>query len=172
MVEEFVAIFTQMTDLALIFFVAGSVLLLLELIFPVMGVFILTGIASYIGGVVTRAVQGASFYQIVLMLVLCGLVSVFVCWIYVKILDKGANKTALVQNNVAVSGVYENPHKEFGFLIGKTGVITAECRPFGRAEIENSHYEVVSDDGKFIIRGTDVVVTDVDFDHIFVKKIK
>lgn len=171
MFNEFVEIFTQMSGLAIIFLVAGFSLMLLEIIFPALGMFMLTGVASIIGGVITRSVQGATFFQIVAMIVFFGVVALILFFFYIKSLESGiSRKTALVQTGVATK--YADPYEEFGYLLGLVGTVVSECKPYGKAKIDGKKYEVVSDDGTFIGKNIDVEVVDVDYDHIFVKTIK
>ncbi len=171
MLEEILEIFTGMSTLVIIFFVAGFSLMLLEVIIPALGMFMFTGGVSVVGGIITRIIQGASFFQSVALIVMCIAVSFIFLFIYIRRLDAGKEKSALVQNGVVVTN-YSNPLEEFGHLIGFIGSTTSECRPFGKAKIEGEKYEVVSNDGTFIPKGSDVEVVDVDYDHIFVRVLK
>lgn len=171
MLNEFVQIFTQMSSLAIIFLVAGFALMLLEIIFPALGMFMLTGVVCIIGGIVTRSIQGATFFQIVAMVVVFGVVALLLFYCCIKSLGSGeSRKTALVQNGVVTK--YSDPYEEFGHLLGLVGTIVAECKPYGKAKVDGNRYEVVSDDGTFIPKNADVEIVDVDYDHIFVKTIR
>lgn len=170
MLNELIGIFTQMSTLAIIFLVAGFALMLLEIFFPALGVFMFAGFASIIGGIITRSIQGVTFFQIVAMVVIFGLLALLLFYCYIRVLESGeSRKTALVQHGVVKK--YSDPYEEFGYLLGLVGTIVSECKPYGKAKIDGRRYEVVSDDGTYIPKNIDVEVVDVDYDHIFVKSI-
>lgn len=167
MLNEFTQIFTEMSILTVILLVAGFSLMLLEIVFSAFGMFMLVGVVGIIGGVVTRAIQGATIFQIIAMVVIFGVVALILFYTYLKIVE---NKSAGYVDN-AVSTKYENPYEEFGYLLGLIGVSTTECKPYGKAKIDGKRYEVVSDDGSLIPKDVEVEVVDVDYDHIFVRTI-
>ncbi len=170
MLTEFVEIFTNMSQLAAIFFIAGLFLMVLEIIIPTFSVLNFTGVICVIGGIITRSIQGVTFFQVAMMVLLALLVCGGLIAVYINMLDK--KKNALVQSDVTISEEYKNPKLEYGHLLYQTGYITAACKPYGKANIEGQVFEVISNDGKYIVRGQDVRVVDVDFDHIFVEVIK
>ena len=54
-------------------------------------------------------------------------------------------------------------------LIGKTGIVTSDLRPSGRAEIDGETMIVVAD-GEFVERGLPVTVTDVRGNRVVVSR--
>ena len=170
MLNEFLEIFTQMSTLAIILFVAGFSLMLLEIFISAFGVFMFVGFVSITGGIVVRAILGATFFQVIAMTIVFGIVALLLFYCYIRVLEgREASRNGYVNQNTSVSS---NPYEEYGHLLGLVGTVISECKPYGRAKIDRNRYEVVSDDGTYISKNTDVEVVDVDFDHIFVKTIK
>ena len=107
-----------MSQLAAIFFIAGLFLMVLEIIIPTFSVLNFTGVICIIGGIITRSIQGVTFFQVAMMVLLALLVCGGLIAVYINMLDK--KKNALVQSDVAISEEYKNPKLEYGHLLYQT----------------------------------------------------
>lgn len=147
--------------------ILGVVVILAEFLLPSAGLLTLAAIAIFgyaLFYVFTNISYTAGILFIGLDIILIPL-SVF---IGIKILAKTplALKKTLSSKDGAVS-----QEDTMQFLVGKEGVVVTDCRPAGRALIENKRYDIVSE-GNYIEKDTPIVVVAVNGNRVVVKKSK
>ena len=56
-------------------------------------------------------------------------------------------------------------------LIGRTGVATTVLRPSGKIQVDGAYYDAVAEDGAFVDRGAQVVITRLEYGQIYCKPV-
>ncbi len=167
---EFVQIFTEMSLVPIITLIAGFILLFTEMFMPGFGVCGIIGSVSILFGVIWRIAEGASFFQSAVLVAIVLVLAVVIFLVVVRSADKGLiSKTPFIQSKTAIPKDFGQ--KQFQDLVGKTGVITTQCKPVGKATIEGNSYEVMAKEG-FLIKGVNIQVVEVSGDEIWVEKVK
>lgn len=167
---EFGLLFTNMGIPAIICLSAGMILMIVEIFTLGFGVFGVCGIISLLAGVVLRILDGTTFIQILyLLLLIFGIISLFFIVVIFSVKKGLLSKSALVQGGVAIPKEYSDENYVYGFLVNKTGIVVADCKPVGAATIDNKTYDVLSEEG-FIIKGSEIIVSRVQGEEIYVKK--
>lgn len=101
--------------------------------------------------------------SVVFILTLVGLILAY-WWI-----SKNPSRSPLVlQTELATSDGYSS-NENFTHLVGKTGVATSTLKPSGKANIDGSLVEVITD-GEFIEEGSTIVVNHIEGRRIVVKQ--
>ena len=172
--KDFVLLFSQMGIVPAILLTVGLVLGIVELFLPGFGIFGISGIVSYVAGMIVRMVYHGDASPVNLFVwMLIILIIVTVCFLLVvgRALKKGKlSKTAIVQNDTSVSSGITEGTKDYSALVGKEGVSRTNLRPGGVAVIDNENYDVIAD-GFFIDSGVKIVVTGVEGVKINVKPV-
>ena len=139
-------------------FVAGILLLLIELFVPSFGILGILGIVSLIAGVVLSANRTG---QAMLSLGIAFAVAIVVTAIVARIFrDRGIwNRFILKDRLDKESGYVSNT--EHSELLGVTGPAVTVLRPSGIALLNGKRYDVVTN-GEFIPAGTPVKVIHVE----------
>jgi membrane-bound serine protease (ClpP class) len=79
------------------------------------------------------------------------------------------NKMVLVNDQKSNEG-YSIQQSEQLNVIGKEGIVIADCRPSGKVEIDGNIYDAISD-AEYFLKGTKIVVTKVQGYSVRIKKI-
>jgi len=154
----------------LLFFLAGTALLVIEVFMPGFGIAGISGIVLECVGIVLMLVQHGPLAALGLTILVLALIGIVIS-ITLRSATKGRlSKTPLILNKAetAADG-YNAANKDMEVFIGKEGVVVTTLRPAGMAEIEGVRLNVVSD-AEFIPKGTRVRVTQVDGIRIIVRK--
>ncbi|MDR0850528.1 MAG: hypothetical protein LBN07_03530 [Christensenellaceae bacterium] len=168
---EFATLFSEMPPASWITLVLGFVLLMVEFFIPGFGVCGILGLVSLTASVVLRAVYGGSFPQITIMVALILAVCAIGFAIMISSSKKGfISKTPIIQKGTAVPTDYADMKAEEAELLGKKGTLVTSARPIGKVMLEGrGEIEVWAREG-LLVKGTDVVVVEVNTDKIFVTK--
>lgn len=151
-------------ELVVILLIAGVILLLLETILPglIAGI---VGFCCLIAAVVLGYVEfGAYTGNLVLVLVLCGLVIGFACW--VKFFPDSKAGRLLVSQSTVGDIKTEQPE-----LLNQTGVAYTQLRPSGTALINGRRVDVVTE-GALIPRGTGIRVVAIEGLRVVVRALE
>lgn len=169
--QEFVEIFTGMGVVSIVLIAFGLALLFTEIFIPGFGVTGILGSICLVVAVVFRAIDGGSFFQIVMLIAMLGVFVGLIILIMVRSASRGGiiSKTPIIQSGTAVPTDYAQIPKHILDLIGQTGVTVTVCHPIGRAKFGNTVYDVKAANG-YIIKGADIVVTEVTLEDIIVSK--
>ncbi|MFC1744171.1 NfeD family protein [Candidatus Riflebacteria bacterium] len=131
----------------ILLFIFGLVLFFLE-VFLIPGV----GIAAILSFFSFAASVGICFYKFppvvgfgffFLSVIIVG---VLIFWV-IKIFPKTSLSDGLIHKTQMKAGSHAKIQPEDEQLLGKEGEIIIDCRPIGKAMIENKKWEVLSDDG-------------------------
>ena len=171
----------------MIIFVIGIVLLILEIfVTPGFGVLGVLGIIAMIAGLSAAAIDGELFRYIptgevslsavfvpfatVIISVTVGIIAAF--YLGKRFLtghSKLRNKVVLTSSMSPEHGYVSYPDA-FADIIGKHAVVTSTLRPSGKVEIDGVYYEAVAEDGFFIERGSQVIITRTEAGILYCKK--
>lgn len=168
--QEFLNLFNGYGLIAMIVMLFGLLLCMVEIIVPGFGVFGILGTIFTLGGMVVRIVLGASWVQIVCMVLLeiaVMIVTILLVVLFAKIGILG--KTQVVQNKTAVPVNYEMPTREQKKLIGKVGFAETVFKTSGKFKLNDVVYDAVSN-GEYIEKGSKVKVIEIKNNTIIVKK--
>lgn len=170
MAQEVFEIFTQMHIVGVIALVIAMVLFVMELILAGFGACGLASCFCFIVSFVVRFIQGTTTLQTIVMIVTMVIVVVSVAMFTIKSKRDGTFYNSIIDNGTSIPPDYSDPDAVYGYLVGKEGELVTQCRPVGKALIEEQTYIVYSKNG-FITKGAKVKVVSVEGDNIFVERI-
>lgn len=171
MAQEIFEIFTHMHIVGIIALVFAMVLLILELILTGFGVCGLVSCFFFVVACVTRLIQGTTTIQTIVVIVIMVVAVVSVAMFTIRAKRNGTFHNLIINDDVAVPEDYDDPYRIYGELIGKEGTLLTQCKPVGKANIEDNTYEVYAVNNGYITRGANIKVVDVEGDIIFVERI-
>lgn len=167
---EFVEIFTQMSWIAALLLIVGSVFLLVEVFIPGFGFFGITGILSLIAGVVVRICQGLNLTQSIALILIGLLFFVVASMIMIGSASHGLlGKTGLFERRSTISEDYNQVGKQYRKLVGKSGKAITKIGLAGKAKINGKIYDVMSINS-YIEVGQHVKVVEIKDNTIMVRK--
>ena len=157
--------FNDLTVLSFILFVAGVILLVIEMFHPGFGLAGALGVILLIADIFITArnlKQGLIMTGIVLVIVLILLL------IGARLASKGKLPKSLVLKEATRGKPGDMKLKDF---MGKTGVAETELRPAGIASIDGARVDVVTR-GEYIKRGDKIEVVETDGNRVVVNALK
>lgn len=156
------------TWLTFLLFVAGLLLLILELVIPDFGVI---GVAGLVSLIVGYFLNRTDFWGSIVDLSLAVIIAAITAYV---LLQKGyrllPGRANLVLNTSLHRQKGYTPSKDYTLFLGKTGQALTSLRPSGKAEISGKTLDVVSD-GKLIPAGANVQVIHVEGVKIIVREL-
>jgi membrane-bound ClpP family serine protease len=158
------------TNLAIIlFFVIGTVLLVIEVFMPGFGIAGISGLILEGVSIMLMFIKHGPFAAVGLTILVLALVGVFIS-ITLRSATNGrlSNSPFVLQKSETVAEGY-TATKDMDVFIGKEGIATTTLRPVGMAEIDGVKLNVDSD-GEFITKGTPIRVTRIDGLRVIVRK--
>lgn len=150
----------------------GVLFNIVEAFVPGFGFFGITGILSFIAGIVLFIVDGASALMIFLLILGFAVFLAFVVLFIVESAKFGLmSKSAISETRTAIPVDYSDERKNpFQVLMNKEGVVTKDCRPIGKAMFAGSEQEVISLDS-WLEPGTRIKVQRIEGNRVFVRKV-
>jgi len=153
--------------LAILFFLLGILLVVLEVFFPSFGVLSLSAAASFLAGVVFAFREGPGV----------GIAFLVVCMIGIPITLRFAFR-ALPNTPIGRRFIKKNPTAGGATADapagkprpGTTGTTTSELRPSGTMDVDGDRYDVVTG-GEFVERGRSVRVVEIRGNRIIVEPV-
>lgn len=170
MAQEVFEIFTQMHIVGIIALAIAMVLFVLELILAGFGACGLASCFCFIVSFIVRFIQGTTTLQTIVMVVVMAIVIASVIMFTIKSKREGTFYNSLINKDTSIPPDYSDPDAVYGYLVGKEGELITQCRPVGKAKIEEQTYIVYSKTG-FITKGAKIKVVSVEGDNIFVERI-
>lgn len=153
--------------LGIILFIAGFVLVGIEMVIPGFGAPGIGGIACLVAGVFCTAdsVEQGVFITVIVLALLAVMVAL-ILWL----LSRGKLRSPII--------LEEEQKKEEGYissgdlryLLGKKGVADTDLRPGGVGNFDGISFDVLSD-GKYISKGTKLEIIKVNGSKLIVKEI-
>lgn len=160
--NEFVRLFTGMGVAAGICIVLGLILVIIEIFQPGFGFFGGLGTLLIIAGIVIRMLQGGSLLMLFIMIFIVVVILLGAFLIMVRSMKYGwLSRTDLIQTGTAVSPERSDATQDFSKLVNRTGKTTTPLRPSGKAVIDGTVYDVVTQ-GAFIDVNKDIKVVEVE----------
>jgi membrane-bound ClpP family serine protease len=151
-----------------ILYIAGIILLFVEMFIPGFGIAGGIGTALIIVGIIMTA---TSVLEAVLMfLILLALVALVLVLI-LRSAKKGKLSKKLILRSAATRGEGFSASEDTSSLVGFEGVAATKLRPAGTGEFDGKRLDVVSD-GEFIEPGSKIKITSAQGRKIVVKSIK
>jgi len=155
-------LFATISIPAVICFIVGLIMMIIEMFTPGLGV---PGALGIILLIVAVAFQAKSLEEaLILLLIVTGIIAGAVA-----IFIKSASRGMINKSNIILKSENKEQGHDNTALLGKTGVVFSDLRPAGSIRIDQNYYDVVARTG-FIGKGTPVKVTEVDGMRIVVEK--
>ena len=154
----------------LLFFLAGTALLVIEVFMPGFGVAGISGIVLNVVSITLTLINHGPLAALGLTILVLALIGIVIS-ITLRSATKGRlSKSPLILNKAeTASEGYTATSRDMDVFIGKEGVVVTTLRPVGMAEIDGVRLNVVSD-AEFIPKGTPVRVIRVDGMRVIVRK--
>lgn len=153
-------------SIVFLFFLTGLVLFFIESLFPGVGIFGITGVISFIAGIVFAYFYFPAFFMQIVILELIVIILFILALIYFI-----NTKSGIVENLTLTETLNEDIQKEIPKdILGKVGICKTTLKPVGIVTIENVDYEVLSK-SKYQNIGDKVTVTSISNNKIFVEYI-
>ena len=167
--NDFIALFSGYGAIPMIIMFAGVILCIVEVFVPGFGIFgILGGIFS-VGGIVARSIMGATFAQILYMILVdVSLVCLSIILMIISTRCGFIRHSSLVESKTSISVNYGKDNKQLLKMLGKTTFATTEFKPTGKFNYNGETYEA-STYGEFIQKGEKIQIVEVKADKIFVR---
>lgn len=167
--NDFIALFSGYGAIPMIIMFAGVILCIVEVFVPGFGIFgILGGIFS-VGGIVARSIMGATFAQILYMILVdVSLICLSIILMIVSTRCGFIRHSSLVESKTSISVNYGKDNKQLLKMLGKTTFATTEFRPTGKFNYNGETYEATTY-GEFIQKGEKIQIVEVKADKIFVR---
>ena len=170
--NELVTLFTEMHVIPAVCLILGVILSIIEIFTPGYGIFGILGAILVALGIIFRMIFGGSLAQLFIMVFIIAFVVIIAFMIMVRSAKYGwLSRSPIIQNGSALSKEYlAKEDKVNARLLGKEGIVKAECRPVGRIEADEELYDVISE-GDFIPLGTVVRIIAIEGNKIVVKRV-
>ena len=149
-------------------FLLGTLFLLMEILFTGVGLFAVLGISSIFVSLIWA--MGGDIDAVKLLLAGLVLAVIAFAFIATKLPSSKLWERVVLRETESAEAGY-NSVDDYGMLVGKEGIVTAELRPSGKVEINGKIYDVVST-GAYIEEGERVVVAEAVGMRIVVHRVK
>ena len=152
--------------LGIILFIAGFILIAIEMVIPGFGAPGISGIACLIAGVFLTAdsvAEGA--FITVIVLALLGIMMAVIVWLLSK--GKIHSPISLEEEQKKAEGYISST--DLDYLLGKKGIAETDLRPTGVGNFEGVNFDVISE-GKYISKGTNLEIIKVNGSKLIVKE--
>ncbi len=149
-------------------FLLGTLFLLMEILFTGVGLFAVLGISSIFVSLIWA--MGGDIDAVKVLLAGLVLAVIAFAFIATKLPSSKLWERVVLRETESAEAGY-NSVDDYGMLVGKEGIVTAELRPSGKVEINGKIYDVVST-GAYIEEGERVVVAKAVGMRIVVQRVK
>ena len=154
------------TTFAIIVFLMGVALLMIEIFIPGFGIFGIAGIAGIFGSIIMAS---TSAYQAIISILIALLITTIVVGLIIKYLPKrNLSKTLFLGTNLNNEGGFVSSKEEVAY-IGMTAKTLTFLRPSGKVEINGQMLDAISE-GRYIEKDKNVVVLSVEGSRLKVKE--
>ena len=149
-------------------FLLGTLFLLMEILLTGVGLFAVLGISSIFVSLIWS--MGGDIDAVKVLLAGLVLAVLLFALIATKLPSSKLWERVVLRETESAEAGY-NSLDDYGALVGKNGVVTAERRPSGKVEIDGKVYDVVSS-GLYLEEGERVVVSEAVGMRIVVCRVK
>lgn len=160
-------LFETFNTVALILFIAGMALLLVEMFLPGFGIFGGLGLVCLVLCIIFQA---KTFAEGLIMMLIIGAIVVLLALVLARSLRKGRlYRSGIVLKNEQTREEGFVAGSDMSHLMAKQGVSVTTLRPAGTAAFDGERIDVLTE-GEFVPAGTPVEVVRVSGMRVFVKK--
>ncbi len=154
--------------LGLILFIAGFVLIAIEMVIPGFGAPGISGIICLGAGVFLTAdtVEEGAFITVI-VLALLGIMMAVILWL----LSKGKLRSPIILEEEQKKDEGYISSGDLNYLLGKKGIADTDLRPTGVGNFDGVSIDVISE-GKYIPKGTALEIIKVSGSKLIVKEQK
>ncbi len=153
--------------LAIILFIAGFILVGVEMVIPGFGV---PGISGILCLVVAIFLVSDSFVEgAVIALIVLGLLGIMFA-VILGLLSKAKLKSPLILKDEQNKEKGFISNSDLDYLLGRQGIAITDLRPSGIADFDGIEFDVISE-GKYILKDTRLVIYKVQGSKLIVKTI-
>lgn len=156
------------TLIALLLFVAGFVLIGIEMVVPGFSVPGITGIICIIVGIFLAA--NSIKEGVIITLIVITLLALMM-FILLKVLASGKLKSSIVLKEEQNSESGYISSGDLQYLLGKEGVALTDLRPSGKSDFEGVTFDVITEGG-YITKDAKVVIQKVQGSKLIVREIR
>ncbi len=140
--------------IGIILFIAGFVLVGIEMILPGFGVPGISGVICLIGGILLTA---DSFEEgITITIVVIVILGIMLTIIMTLLSSKKAKLPLVLDEDLGESTGFINS-SDLEYLVGKVGVAETDLRPAGKGDFEGIEFDVRSE-SQYIVKGTKIKI--------------
>ena len=160
-------LFDAFSVVAILFLIAGFILLAVEIMIPGFGAPGIAGIICLIAGIVLAAdsfLEGLIITLIILILL--GIMLVVILWL----LSSGRIKSPIVLKEEQTKHEGYLSSSDLNYLLNREGVAVTDLRPSGIGEFDGVTFDVLTE-GMYLTRGTQLVIAKVQGSKLIVREI-
>ena len=154
--------------IAAILFIAGFVLLAVEVAVPGFGAPGVSGIICLIAGIILAA---DSFQEgLVITLIVLALLGL-ICVIVLRLISSGKFRSPIILTEEQNKSEGYLSSSDLQYLSGRKGIAVTDLRPSGVGEFDGISFDVISE-GIYIVKGAPLIITRVEGSKLIVKEIR
>ncbi|MDD4350569.1 MAG: NfeD family protein [Clostridia bacterium] len=169
--NEFVQLFTEMGWISAVLLSLGIVFCIIEIFIPGIGFFGISGSLMVVGGIVVRAVAGASATQVVIMIILFFLIMLAMFAFMTYSAKYGIlGRTPIIENGTAISKSYIDKKIMLEKLVGKKGLAITDLNLGGKIRVNDQEFNARTLDN-IIHSGYKIEIVQIEDNEIIVKRI-
>lgn len=151
--------------LGVVLFIAGFILVGVEMAIPGFGAPGISGIVCLVGGIVCTADTVEEGLTLIVLVVVILAVMMTVA----MILLKRVKSPVILDTEIKASNGYISV-SDLEYLVGKEGIAVTDLRPAGKCSIEDVEFDVRTE-GRYIMRGNQVIISRIHENMIMVKEV-
>jgi len=157
-----------LTGIAIVLFIAGFILLAVEIVVPGFSAPGISGIICLIVGILLAA---DSFREgIIITLIILALLGIMFA-ILLSLLSSGKLKSPIILEEEQKSAEGYLSSNDLKYLLGKEGVAVTDLRPSGTGDFDGVVLDILSE-GRYIEKNTPLVISKVEGSKLVVKERK
>ncbi len=155
-----------LTGIAIVLFIAGFILLAVEMVVPGFSAPGISGIICLIVGVFLAA---DTFREgVIITLIVLALLGIMFA-ILLSLLSSGKLKSPIILEEEQKNSEGYLSSKDLQYLLGKEGVAVTDLRPSGTGDFDGVVLDIISE-GRYIEKGTPLVIAKVEGSKLVVKE--
>lgn len=155
-----------LTCIAIVVFIAGFILLAIEIMLPGFSAPGTLGIICLIVGVFLAA---DSFLEgVIITLIVLALLGIMFA-VLLSLLSSGKLKSPIILEEEQKSNAGYISSNDLNYLLGKEGIAVTDLRPSGVGDFDGVEFDIISE-GKYIEKDTPLVIAKVEGSKLVVKK--
>lgn len=151
--------------LGIVLLIAGFILVGIEMVVPGFGAPGISGIVCLIGGIILTAKNIEEGLTMTVIVVVILAVMMTVAMVFLKHVKSPIILDTEIKSNKGYISI-----SDMEYLVGKEGTAVTDLRPAGKCDIEGVEFDVRTE-GRYILRGSKVIISRIHENMIMVKEI-